>query len=230
MIPFMMKTILTLSLVVAFLLLAGCRTPLARRNILVIGDSNGAAGNGWVYQLQQLRNQGPMVNTAISGNTLGFTDNGNRDRNTLENLTSYLRRGYAEMGGIDEIIIGLGTNDCKEKFSDREAEIVTNLQTLLQRTRQFFTERGQEFPRIVLLTPPPAATDENLADPNFRGTRECTARFSDRLREIAATEGYCLVDWQERPGDEVLQHSKDGIHFNPTGYQMLARQIVRSCY
>ena len=225
-----MKTLLTTLIAVLLLVsLDGCRTPLSRRNVLVIGDSNGAAADGWVYQLQQLRSRGPMVNTAISGNTFGFTDNGNRDRNTLENLTSYLRRGYAEMGGIDEIIIGLGTNDCKDKFSDREAEITTNLETLLRRTRQFFDERGQEFPRIVLLTPPPVGTDDKVSE-EFQGARECTARLSERLREIATTEGYCLTDWQQRPGDEVLRYSEDGIHFDRTGYEALARQIVRSCY
>ncbi len=209
--------------------LVGCQTPFAKRDILVIGDSNGAAADGWVFQLQQIRNRGPMVNTALSGNTFGFTENGNRDRNTLENLTSYLRRGYADMGGIDEILIGLGTNDCKDRFSDREAEIVTNLETVLGRIRQFFDERGQEFPRIVLLTPPPVAGDEVVSE-EFQGAQECTATLSAEMRTIASREGYCLVDWQERPGEEILRHSEDGIHFNREGYQILARQIVRTCY
>ncbi|PPK88522.1 lysophospholipase L1-like esterase [Neolewinella xylanilytica] len=209
--------------------LAGCQPPLAKRNILVIGDSNAAAADGWVFQLQRMRNRGPLVNTALSGNTFGFTDNGNRDRNTLENLTVYLRRGYAEMGGIDEILIGLGTNDCKDQFSDREAEVVTNLEEVLTRIRRFFDERGQDFPRIVLLTPPPVAGNE-VVSAEFQGARDCTAALSGTLRTIATREGFCLVDWQERPGDEILVHSEDGIHFNREGYQLLARQVVRSCY
>ncbi|WP_116107474.1 SGNH/GDSL hydrolase family protein [Lewinella sp. IMCC34191] len=224
-----MKRLLYIPALLLMLLLAACQTPLAKRNILVIGDSNGAAADGWVYQLQQIRNSGPMVNTALSGNTFGFTENGNRDRNTLENLTPYLRRGYAEMGGIDEIMIGLGTNDCKDRFSDREDEIVTNLETMLSRMQQFFAERGQDFPRIVLLTPPPVAGDDVVSE-EFQGAKACTAAISETLRGIAERDGICLVDWQERPGDEVLVHSEDGIHFNRQGYQILARQIVRSCY
>ncbi len=211
------------------LLLAGCSVPFKKRNVLVIGDSNGAAGRGWVYQLQQLRGNGPLVNTALSGNTIGFTDDGNVERNTLENLTSYLRRGYAEMGGIDDILIGLGTNDCKQKFSDRHGEIPANLDTLLNRTQRFFAERGQDMPRIVLLTPPPVAEDA-VVSAEFRGARACTEELSAALRRTATLRGYCLVDWQERPGDEILEQSDDGIHFNERGYEILARQVVRSCY
>jgi len=209
--------------------LLACKQPLNKRNLLVIGDSNGAAERGWVYQLQQLRGGGPLVNTSLSGNTIGFTDNGNVERNTLENLTSYLRNGYAEMGAIDEILIGLGTNDCKQQFSDRHGEIIPNLEEMLTRIKGFFDERGQELPRIVLLTPPPVGADDKVND-NFRGAKECTADYVEQLKSIAGREGYCLVDLQQTPGDAVLQYSGDGIHFDAQGYELLARAVVRSCY
>ncbi|MCP9236411.1 GDSL-type esterase/lipase family protein [Lewinella sp. JB7] len=217
-----------LPLAILTLLLAGCAVPFKKRSLLVIGDSNGAAAQGWVAQLQQIRGGGPLVNTSVSGNTFGFPDDG-VERNTLENLTPYLRRGYAEMGAIDEIIIALGTNDCKEKFADRREEIGRHLQTLLQRTRAFFAERGQEVPRIVLVTPPPAGADDRVST-EFRGVKACTATLSDFLREIAVGEGYCVADLQQKPGDAVLVHSDDGIHFTAQGYRMLARSIVSACY
>ncbi|MBB4079322.1 lysophospholipase L1-like esterase [Lewinella aquimaris] len=218
-----------LSLLFVTALLIGCAVPLKKRSLLVIGDSNGAADRGWVFQLQQLRGGGPLVNTSLSGNTIGFSDNGQMDRNTLENLTPYLRRGYAEMGEIDEILIALGTNDCKDKFSDRQEEIGENLKTLLSRTRAFFEERGQDMPRIVLLTPPPTGDDDRVGD-EFRGVKRCTAELSELIRGIAIDEGYCLVDLQRQPGDAVLVHSDDGIHFDGQGYRMLAKNIVSSCY
>ena len=215
-------------LLVASLLMT-CTVPLKKRNLLVIGDSNGEAREGWVGQLQDIRGGGPLVNTSLGGNTIGFTDDGDMGRNTLENLTPYLRRGYAELGGIDEILIALGTNDCKQKFADRHDEIITNLETLLSRTRAFFTERGQEMPRIVLLTPPPAGANEVVSE-EFQGVKQCTADFSADLRALAAREGYCLVDLQTKPGDKVLTYSRDGIHFDAEGYRLLARAVVNSCY
>lgn len=208
------------------LLAANCTPNWGKRNLLVIGDSNGER-QGWVYHLQQIRNGGPLVNTSLSGNTIGFNYDGGRDRNTLENLTSYLRRGYAEMGGIDEILIALGTNDCKARFADDHDQIATNLTTLLSRTRAFFTKRGQDVPRIVLMTPPPM-DDTKLAE--FAGGEACLEALSAAIRTTAAAEGFCLVDLQRKPGPELLEFSRDGIHFDAAGYQRWAKAIVADCY
>ncbi|TXF90748.1 hypothetical protein FUA23_04730 [Neolewinella aurantiaca] len=211
-----------------FLFLTTCTTPLNKKNILVIGDSNGA-GKGWVFQLQELRGGGPLVNTAIGGNTFGFNGMGELRRNTMENLTAYLRKGYAEMGSIDEILISLGTNDCKAEYAGRRSEPATHLKTLLTRTRAFFSDRGQEVPRIVLITPPPAAENDAVSD-EFQGVKACLQDLSDEVRAIAAAEGLCLVDFQKQPGDELLKYSTDGIHFNEQGYKLLAKAVVEQCY
>ncbi|MEO0734968.1 MAG: SGNH/GDSL hydrolase family protein, partial [Bacteroidota bacterium] len=99
-------------LLLALLVFTACSTPLGKRSFFAIGDSNGAR-QGWVYHLQQARGGGPLVNTALSGNTIGFNYGGDLSKNTLENLTGYLRTAYAELGEIDDILISLGTNDCK---------------------------------------------------------------------------------------------------------------------
>ncbi len=217
-----------LSLLLLLFFLTSCSTPLAKKHLLVIGDSNGA-NQGWVYQLQELRGGGPLVNTSLGGNTIGYDGMGELRRNTLENLTSYLRKGYAEMGQIDEILICLGTNDCKAEYSERRAEAYEHLTTLLTRTRAFFEDRGQEVPRIVLLTPP-AAGDNSQVSEEFQGVSACLTDLSERIRAAAAAEGICLVDLQQNPGKKVLQYSKDGIHFNAEGYRLLAKAVVEGCY
>ncbi|MFT5016470.1 MAG: lysophospholipase L1-like esterase [Neolewinella sp.] len=215
-------------ILLSFFILTACSPSLSKRNILVIGDSNGA-GKGWVYQLQEVRGGGPLVNTSIGGNTFGFNGMGELRRNTLENLTPYLRKGYAEMGSIDEILISLGTNDCKAEYADRRNEPAEHLATLLTRTRAFFSERGQDVPRIVLITP--AAAGENAAvSDEFQGVKACLKDLSDQIRAVAAAEGLCLVDFQQKPGDQLLKFSKDGIHFDERGYKLLAEAVVSGCY
>jgi hypothetical protein len=86
-----------LTLLVLFSLTA-CSTPLSKKHLLVIGDSN-AVGKGWVDQMQQLRGGGPLVNTALSGNTIGFNYGSDLSMNALENLTSYLRKGATPKWG-----------------------------------------------------------------------------------------------------------------------------------
>lgn len=212
----------------ALLALTACAAPLGKKHLLVIGDSNGA-GKGWVYHLQELRGGGPLVNTSLGGNTIGFNGMGELRRNTLENLTAYLRKGYAEMGQIDEILIGLGTNDCKAEYADRRADVYDNLDRLLTGVDEFFASRGQAVPRIVLLTPPPAGADDVVIG-EFAGVSDCLAELAERIRTTAARRGHCLVDLQQQPGPGVLAYSRDGIHFNAEGYQQLAEAVVRACY
>lgn len=217
-----------LLLTLTLLSLTTCSVPLDKRHLLVLGDSNGER-QGWVYQFQELRGGGPLVNTSISGNTIGYSYGADTRLNSLENLTNYLRLGYAEMGQIDEILIGLGTNDCKTRFAKNEPDAAANLDTLLNRTARFFADRGQDMPRIVLLTPPPIATDNELID-EFQGARACVTALSERIRGIGAERGYCVVDLQAEPGVAVLEQSADGIHFNERGYRMLGRAVLEQCY
>jgi lysophospholipase L1-like esterase len=205
-----------------------CSTPISKRHLLVIGDSNGA-NKGWVYHLQELRGGGPLVNTSIGGNTFGFDGMGQLRRNTLENLTAYLRKGFAEMGQIDEILISLGTNDCKAEYGDRREEVYEHLTTVLTRTKAFFEERGQKVPRIILITPPAAGQNEVVSE-EFQGVAECLEGLSARIRATAKSEGLCLVDFQEEPGAELLKYSKDGIHFNAEGYKRLSEAVLEACF
>lgn len=210
-------------------LLSACSQPLKKRQVLVIGDSNGAADKGWVFQFQQLRKGGPLVNTAVSGNTIGFDGMGSDQLNTISQLSRYLRRGYAEMGGIHEIIISLGTNDCKKQYEGLNAERHVNYRRLLTEINTFFTARGQSLPRIVLLSPPPAAEDAQLNE-EFHGAAACISELADFLAELAAEKGYCYVNLLEKPGASLLNFSEDGIHFNANGYELIARQLIKKCY
>jgi lysophospholipase L1-like esterase len=205
-----------------------CSTPISKHHLLVIGDSNGA-NKGWVYHLQELRGGGPLVNTSIGGNTFGFDGMGELRRNSLENLTAYLRKGFAEMGQIDEILISLGTNDCKAEYGDQREEVYEHLATMLTRTKAFFEERGQEIPRIILITPPAAGTDEVVSE-EFQGVAACLQDLSEQIRAAAATEGLCLVDFQVKPGKPLLKFSSDGIHFNAEGYKLLSEAVLESCF
>lgn len=223
-----MKLFLQLAFCVGLLWLAACNPPLNKKHLLVLGDSNGV-GKGWVYQLQELRDGGPLVNTSLSGNTIGFNYNGSDlSKNTLENLTPYLRKGYAEMGSIDDILIALGTNDCKVEFADQRERVGANLESLLDRTNAFFEERGQPLPRFVILSPPPLK-DKDVVE-QFTGATACTKELTETYRTIAAERGICFVDFQVSPGASVLQYSKDGIHFDAEGYRLIAQSVLKACY
>lgn len=195
----------------------------------MIGDSNGAAEKGWVFQFQQLRKGGPLVNTSVSGNTVGFDGMGSSNLNSLDQLVVYLRRGYAELGAIDEIIIALGTNDCKSEYRDATANRHVNFRKLLDETRNFFKDRGQDIPRIVIMSPPPIAADLP-ANSEFKNGATCVEELAIFLGDLAAEYGYCYTNLISRRGTELLKNSKDGVHFDAIGYEKIARQLITECY
>ena len=68
------------------------------RCILTIGDSNGASGEGWVTQLARLRKDDQIINTCISGNTIGFDNLGSESLNTLKNIGTYINTAKDSSG------------------------------------------------------------------------------------------------------------------------------------
>jgi pimeloyl-ACP methyl ester carboxylesterase len=87
--------------------------------ILTIGDSNGAAPDGWVAQLRSLRFGDVVINASVPGNTIGFDNLDNPALNTLRNIDSILAQRLKTAGPIDQIAILPGTNDRKAVFADR---------------------------------------------------------------------------------------------------------------
>jgi lysophospholipase L1-like esterase len=99
--------------------------------ILAIGDSNGALPEGWVTQLKKLRSNDSIFNISVSGNTIGFYNNGRKSLNTLANIGTYMNKAYEKLGKVDIVIIMIGTNDCKSIFKDSLSVVPGNMKKLI---------------------------------------------------------------------------------------------------
>lgn len=193
------------------------------RHILAIGDSNGAAAHGWVNQLKDLRFSDVIVNTAVSGNTIGFDNLGRTELNTLRNIETYLRRGIEEMGRIDAIIINLGTNDCKAVFDDRIAEVAENLDRLLATIKDYFGRSGQTS-EVVVVSPPPYGPEEMLIE-KYRGAGVRMARLVPELEEVALRYGAGFVDVYHKLLPVIEYLTSDGVHLTAEGQKLAALMI-----
>jgi len=187
------------------------------RRILAIGDSNGAMAEGWVDQLQKLRPSDQIVNTCISGNTIGFDNNGQARLNTLKNLDRYLEQAQ---GRIDAVIILLGTNDAKAEFDSRLAEVPANLEKLIGRIKQAGISERQ----ILVASPPPYGRDEQLL-PKYHGAARRVKALREKFAVVARNQGVHFIDLQ-RPLDAVFPYlSHDGVHLTREGQVIVARVL-----
>ena len=138
---------------------------LAQRTVVTIGDSNGASITGWVNQLKSIRTQDSIFNYSISGNTIGFDNLGHEKLNTLKNITTHLEdaAGRSMTGRIDDIVILLGTNDCKKIFADSSDKVVQNLERLIQLIKEQKSIIASE-PEFYIVSPPPFGEDTILLE------------------------------------------------------------------
>jgi len=192
------------------------------RTIFAIGDSNGAIDGGWVDQLKTVRWQDHIINTAISGNTVGFVNNGNPQLNTVMQIERYLSENDPDRNQVDAIAILLGTNDCKAIFEDRLDEVQDNYQKLLDKIGVYY--KGRETPDIFIISPPPYGADQQLAE-KYKGAGERVKKLKKQFAEIAQRNNCNFVDIHT-PLEAVFPYlTSDGVHLKPEGQKIIANMI-----
>ena len=196
------------------------------KRILAIGDSNGAAGDGWVEQLKNLQPDNLVFNTSVSGNTIGFDNNGQKSLNTLRNVDRFMNDAVERLGGLDDIVIMLGTNDCKAVFNDSLKMVPKNFNKLLKKIRDH--QVYKEFnPSIIVVSPPPVGRDEIMIE-KYHGGADRIKWLQPKLRKISKKNRAEYIDIYSKLLPEWENLSKDGIHVQPEGQKIIANMIYNS--
>ncbi len=191
-------------------------------NILAIGDSNGKMSGGWVDQLTSIRVKDVIINESVSGNTIGFINNGNPMLNTVLNIESYLKKHDPNKGRLNRILILLGTNDCKAVFKDRMDEVPDKFQELLDIIRNYY--RGYDVPDILMISAPPYGPNEILLD-KYKGAGERVQNLNQQLHKVAKKNQVRYLDVHSPLRSVIRFVSKDGVHLTPAGHQIIAEMI-----
>ena len=194
--------------------------PVQSKNILVIGDSNGKLKNGWVNQLQKLRFEDRILNTSVSGNTIGFDNSGYQSLNTLRNIDAYLNRALQYPGKPDAIVIMLGTNDCKKVFEDSLKLVAGNMMTLINKIKSHPVYL-QCHPQIYMISPPPFGPDQMLKT-KYKGGSKRIEYLIPELKKIARKEDCIFVDTYSKLKDSFRDLSSDGVHLTSEGQTIIA--------
>ncbi|MCU0454878.1 MAG: GDSL-type esterase/lipase family protein [Bacteroidales bacterium] len=189
-------------------------------NILTLGDSNGALPFGWVNQLRQIRTTDTIFNISISGNTIGYNNNGRTSLNTLANIGNHMEKAYAGLGRIDRIIIMLGTNDCKAVFSDSLQFVPGNMKMMIDEIRKIAREHKDK-PVIYIVSPPPFGPDDMLEE-KYKGGMERVTQLNRKLEILAGDESVIFIDAFRILSPVFRQLTADGVHLSAEGQRMIA--------
>ncbi len=206
------------------------------RRLLVYGDSN-THGTAPMARLGDIgrfdratRWTGPFARALAPG--WEVIDEGHPGRTTVHDdpIEGPHRNGLRILPAIleshrplDLVLVMLGTNDLKARFSVGPADIAQGLERLAREIRVSGCGPGGGAPAVLLVAPPPIAETGCLAE-IFAGGAAKSRGLGAAVRAAAGRCGAACVD----AATLVAVSDLDGIHFEPAAHAALAEGLARA--
>ena len=122
---------------------------------------------------------------------------------------------------IDLVVLMLGTNDLKQKFSVPPLEIGQAVSLLLHTIRHSYMGPAAGQPRLLLVAPMPIVETGCLAE-MFAGGQAKSQRLAEVYAGVAARHGAEFLD----AGTVISVSPLDGIHFDAEAHAALGKAIA----
>lgn len=200
------------------------------RRILCFGDSN-----TWGYDpATQERFDEATRWTGVLGAALGrdFTviEEGLNGRTTVwddpieghKNGHDYLVPCLETHRPLDLVVLMLGTNDLKRRFSLAAYDIAQGVAVLLRAISYSGAGRNGQPPRVLLLAPPPTATLSNFAE-MFEGAGPKSLLLGQHYRVVAEQYHAAFLD----TATIIRTSDIDGIHLELPEHARLGRAVAQ---
>ena len=160
-----------------------------------------------------------VIEEGLNGRTTVFTDPIEPDRRGADYLPPCLR----SHAPLDLLIIALGCNDMKMRFSASPGDIANGAERLILMTRAEPAGPNGAPPKILLVAPPPLAKLTAFAE-MFQGAAEKSRALGARYREIAERHKVGFVD----AGEFIACSPLDGIHYEADQHAILGRVLAEA--
>jgi lysophospholipase L1-like esterase len=122
---------------------------------------------------------------------------------------------------IDVVVIMLGTNDLKERFSVNAGDIALSLERLVRVIRASGAGPENGAPQVLLVAPPPIEEVGCLAG-MFAGGAAKSRALAVEIAAAAKRAGVAFLD----AGQVVKVSPIDGIHYGPEANEPLAKAFA----
>jgi lysophospholipase L1-like esterase len=124
---------------------------------------------------------------------------------------------------VDLVILALGCNDLKKRFSVSAFDIAEGAARLIFLARAYGEGSDGGAPKILLIAPPPLAKLTGYAE-MFEGGTEKSRLLGQRFAEIARQEGVAFLD----AGAVIHCSDLDGIHYEADQHALLGRAAAEA--
>ena len=197
--------------------------------VLCYGDSN-----TWGYNpLTKERYEKDERWTGVLQKTLGshchIIEEGPNGRTTVwddpiegyKNGETYLIPCLETHKPLDLVVIMLGTNDLKKRFSLSAYDIAQGAGALVDVVNKSNCGRMEKPPRVLLLAPPPLGRLTEFAE-MFEGGTEKSRRLSQHYKNVALEYGCEFFD----TSTVVRSSDVDGVHFEKEDHKALGKAVA----
>lgn len=201
-----------------------------KKRIVCFGDSNtwgyDAVTDGrfpeevrWTGQLQKiLGDDYTIIEEGLCGRTTVFEDPLNEGLNGL----LYLYPCLMSHAVMDYLIIMLGTNDCKERFSATPKNIADGIKQLVIKAKQAEVWRAE--PKILIIAPGPVEKEceQSPVGGEMGKCSEKSEKLAKELQLCAETFGCSFLDTSEF----VTMNNIDFMHLDEESHGKLAQRLA----
>lgn len=179
--------------------------------------------NRWPMVMEKILGEGyKVIEEGQNGRTIAHEDPAEGEKNGL----TYLLPCLESHTPLDLLIIMLGTNDCKRKFSYSAMEIAGEMQIFLEKALSYNHFHCQDHFRILLIAPPhisDAIKDSWLGENfGYEYAVEVSKKISGWYRELAKQYHIHFLDAAEY----VKVSDADGCHLDAQGQIQLGEAIA----
>jgi lysophospholipase L1-like esterase len=122
---------------------------------------------------------------------------------------------------IDVVLVMLGTNDLKERFSVNAGDIAHSLERLVRMILRSDCGPGGKGPQVLLVAPPPIVEVGCLAG-MFAGGAAKSQALATEIAAAAKRAGVAFLD----AGQVVKVSPIDGIHYDAEANPKLAEAVA----
>ena len=199
------------------------------KKILCYGDSNTWGYNPrtqerysksqrWTGVLkEELGEEYEIIEEGLNGRTTVWEDPIEGYKNGKEYLIPCLESHRP----IDLVILMLGSNDLKKRFSLSAYDIAQGAGVLLDVIQKSASGPAGDVPQILLMAPPPVGKLTEFAE-EFEGAEEKSRKFSSRYQQVAEEYRCGFLDTSE----VIVSSDIDGIHLEPNEHQKLGKTVA----
>jgi lysophospholipase L1-like esterase len=174
----------------------------------------------WPGQLAALLPDWQVIEEGLPGRTTVHDDPvEGAHRNGLTVLPAILESHCP----VDVVILMLGTNDLKQRFSVNALDIALSLERLVLAIRASGCGPGGTAPGVILVAPPPILEVQDLGV-MFAGGEAKSQQLGARIAAVARGLGVPFVD----AGSLIGVSEIDGIHYDEPAMAALAQAFAQA--